>query len=567
MDLAWHPTTPAMIQKNFILPNGIAVDQAASLPSPRGRGSQTGSHCPQGRRSNPGRRWGLHIVRRNRVFYFRRRWPQSLREFGAPEFLSVSLRTEILAEAVKRSADLLTQIEAGEQEVTAELAKAPVNEWRTKALIREMVRSSVAAMMARLEAPFDADESRSYIAGCEQQKAAVSMALRTRNWQMAADLSAISASLVGLERESLAAPAIAREILAKTRSLLDIALQVEENCDDPLALGRHHLEDAGLAPERKSLLPPMTLTQAIEKASEEATPDVETKIRSVGMLAVSFFGDRPVSMLSYDQCVDFLEFVWNMPKNWGQLHGKNRFESIGNECDPRQIKEDADRSDKAIVAAVLADSSLSVPEKRLRLVQKLRARLTDGYLFVQRDMFNRIVRAALGGAATGRDVDDEDRVVPSHKQLRLKLNKWHKAAKTDCGLPTRISRPKRRRSWWLEHLVKLFLSPIYTGTSAPKQRWRKPASRKRQVIRDGLYWVPLFMVCLGVRPEEILQLKLKNVRFREKALCLFLGDDLDERLKGKQSRRVLPIPQLILDLGFREWVIAKLGAGEVWGIP
>ncbi|MGX9854573.1 tyrosine-type recombinase/integrase [Limimaricola variabilis] len=451
--------------------------------------------------------------------------------------------------------------------MSAELTIAPASEWRRKIMIREMVRDSVAKMLARLEAPFDADDSRAYISSCEEKKAVVAGALRARDWTKAADFGTAAASFVGLNQEVLTAPAIAREILAKTRTLLDLALRVEEGCDDPLILGRHLLEDVGLPPERRSLLPPMTLTQAIDKASEEATPEVETKIRAVGALALSYFGDKPVSMLSCDQFVDFLKFVWGMPKNWGQLHGKNRFESIGNECDPRRIKEEADESDKAIVAKIAADPSLTVPEKRLRLVQELRPRLTDGYLFVQRDMLNRIVRAALGGAAAGRDVDDEDRIVPSHKQLRSKLNKWHKEAKTECGLPTRISNPKRRRSWSLEHLVELFLSPIYTGTSAPKQRWRKPGSRKRQIIRDAIYWVPLFMVCMGVRPEEILQLKLKNVRFRDRVLCIFLGEDLDDDMKTDQSRRVLPIPQLILDLGFRDWVVAKLAAGEVWAFP
>ncbi len=278
------------------------------------------------RRSNQGRRWGLHLVRRNGTFYFRRRWPKSLHDVGAPEFLSISLRTQILSEAVKRSADLLTLIEAGEQRVSVELTIAPASEWRTKVMIREMVRNSVATMLARLEAPYDADESRAYLASCEERKGTAADALRARDWAKAADFGTAAASLVGLNQETLTTPAIARDILIKTRTLLDLALCVEQDCDDPLMLGRQLLEDVGLPSERKSLLPLMTLTQAIDKASEEATPDVEAKIRAVGTLALSFFGDRPVSMLSCDQCVDFLEFVWGMPKNWGQLHGKNRFE-------------------------------------------------------------------------------------------------------------------------------------------------------------------------------------------------------------------------------------------------
>ncbi|MGB2201776.1 MAG: DUF6538 domain-containing protein, partial [Pseudooceanicola atlanticus] len=88
-----------MIQKKSIPSNGIAVDQAAILPSPRRGGSQTGSHGRKTRSANPGRRWGLHLVRRNGIFYFRRRWPKALRDVGAPEFCSVSLRTDILADA------------------------------------------------------------------------------------------------------------------------------------------------------------------------------------------------------------------------------------------------------------------------------------------------------------------------------------------------------------------------------------------------------------------------------------------------------------------------------------
>ncbi len=448
--------------------------------------------------------------------------------------------------------------------MTSELADAPVNEWRTKALIREHVRRAVSRMMARQEAPFNEAESDAYLTELEDQKAKVMAAQRSRDWSLAAELGASTAPLVGVQSEALSHPVLARELLAQTRALIDLSLQVERDCDDPLSVARSLLEDVGLKPERSSLKPPMQLSVAIEKACEEAPLDVEKKIRAVGDLAIAFFGDVPVATLAQDRVFDFLELVWNMPKNWGQLHGKNRHEKVGSGLDPLQIKRDADAEDKTLLEDVLSDAASTKPEKRFRLVQKLRPRITDGYLFVQRDMFNRIVRAALGSAATGRDLDEEDRVVPSHKQIRRRLHKWHKAAKTECGLPTRISRPKRRRSWSIEHLVKLLLSPLYAGTSSLKQRWRKATAAKRHVVRDALYWVPLFMITLGVRPEEILQLKVKNVRHRDGVICLFFGEDLDEQLKGEQSRRVLPVPQLLLDLGFREWIIAKRKAGEIW---
>src|SRR6056297_2257796 len=99
-----------MTTKNSILSNGIAVDQAASLPSPRRGGSQTGSHRAGCGPREPSRKWGLHLVRRNGIFYFRRRWPEKIRRLGSSSFQSVSLRTHVLSEAVKRSADLLSAI-------------------------------------------------------------------------------------------------------------------------------------------------------------------------------------------------------------------------------------------------------------------------------------------------------------------------------------------------------------------------------------------------------------------------------------------------------------------------
>ncbi|MBV0893140.1 hypothetical protein KTN05_15090 [Paracoccus sp. Z118] len=75
------------------------------------------------------------------------------------------------------------------------------------------------------------------------------------------------------------------------------------------------------------------------------------------------------------------------------------------------------------------------------------------------------------------------------------------------------------------------------------------------------------MIALGVRPEEILQLKIRNIRRRDGLLCVFIGEDGDDVIKSEQSRRVLPVPQLLLDLGFREWAIALHTRGEIWAFP
>lgn len=87
------------------------------------------------------------------------------------------------------------------------------------------------------------------------------------------------------------------------------------------------------------------------------------------------------------------------------------------------------------------------------------------------------------------------------------------------------------------------------------------------IQRDALYWVPLVMITMGVRPEEILQLKLKDIRRRDGVLCMFFGEDEDDAVKAEQSRRILPIPQILLDLGILDWVREKLKRKEVWAFP
>ena len=132
--------------KKHILPNGIAVNQAASLPSPPRGGSQTGSHRSGCRPRESKRKWGLYLVRRSKTFYFRRRWPKKFCEHGAPAFLSVSLRTQIHSEAVKRSVGLLSAVEVGEKRVIVELQNKTIAEGRVAAMLKEIVRRAFVSM-------------------------------------------------------------------------------------------------------------------------------------------------------------------------------------------------------------------------------------------------------------------------------------------------------------------------------------------------------------------------------------------------------------------------------------
>ncbi len=448
-----------------------------------------------------------------------------------------------------------------------ELQDSPVSEARVQAMLKEMVRRAVAAMIARQESDLSVDGSEASLRRIEAETGQIRDAQRARDWSVASAFAGDIARQNGLDPETVEAPAVARQILSLLRRLNDLSARVERDFDDPLEVGRDLLIDHGLTPTREAMKPPMLLSEAIEKACVEAPQAVENKIRVIGKVALAYFGDVAVASIVLEQSFEFLFQVWMLPKGWGKGHGRNRHEKIGKDLCPLQEIRDADAQDDQLLEEVMNLDALSMPDKRRRLVVELIPRLTDRYLFVQRDMLNRIFRAALGRKRVGRDVDDDDRLVPSHAQLKSRLRAWHKSQTTPCKLPKRVSRPKRRMSWSLEHVSRLLRSPIYLGTSCPKQRSRKATARKRIIIRDAIYWVPLVMITMGVRPEEILQAAVPDVVRRDGILCLFVGEEEDAVLKNEQSRRVLPIPQILLDLGFREWVVAKRRDGETWLFP
>ena len=442
-----------------------------------------------------------------------------------------------------------------------DLACGQVSAAQAQALLQEIVRDGVARMVEALEVtPEETQEER--LIRLEQDQSILKTALRNRNWEPATRVAAGAADAVGLGQGALTEPGLARRILMTGLRLVELETRVEETLDDPIRLGKDLLQDHGLTPSRDGLRPPMRLSEAIQKAREEATDEVAKKIDSVGRFALDFFGDIVMTELTFDASVGFLEFVWWMPKNWGKGHGKNRYRAEAVVRSPRQERAAADQTDAKVVEAVLADASLTRPDKRIRLIANLTPRLTDGYTVVLRDIFRRVIVAGLGAQKVGRDMNDEDRILPSHNQLKKLMAKWKRQARTPCGLPTRVSKPKVRRSWSLERIGKLLSSPIYRG-STPKLRSRPGKGPRAVIRRDALYWVPLIMLTMGARPEEILQLMVSNVIFRNRVFCLVIEGEL----KTDQSQRILPIPQLLLDLGFIDWVRVQHRKGAVWLFP
>jgi integrase len=137
--------------------------------------------------------------------------------------------------------------------------------------------------------------------------------------------------------------------------------------------------------------------------------------------------------------------------------------------------------------------------------------------------------------------------------LTHKKMKQHIKAKCDeksDPLFVRKDKPKDRESWSQERLKTLLMSPVYTGCVSEDRRWQTGAV----IVRDEKYWVPLLVMTLGSRILEILQLKKTDLIVRNGILSLTIGITSEHRVKTDDSIRTLPLPQLLIDLGFVEWV-------------
>jgi integrase len=86
-----------------------------------------------------------------------------------------------------------------------------------------------------------------------------------------------------------------------------------------------------------------------------------------------------------------------------------------------------------------------------------------------------------------------------------------------------------------------------------------PERRKQHTDGDALfYWVPLLMLYTGARRDEIVFLDASDLE--EIQGCW--GIHITKRLKTPQSRRFVPLPQCVLDLGLRAHADAMRAAGS-----
>lgn len=109
----------------------------------------------------------------------------------------------------------------------------------------------------------------------------------------------------------------------------------------------------------------------------------------------------------------------------------------------------------------------------------------------------------------------------------------------------RKSLPETKRQLWTTMEFDALL-----GT----EKWQ---SSKTQ-INDPIYWVPLIARLHGLRSEEILQPKPKNVRCDEGIHFFDIECGTGQSLKSNNARRMVPIHSQLIELGFLDFVERQL---------
>ncbi|EKN00809.1 phage integrase [Acidocella sp. MX-AZ02] len=119
-----------------------------------------------------------------------------------------------------------------------------------------------------------------------------------------------------------------------------------------------------------------------------------------------------------------------------------------------------------------------------------------------------------------------------------------------------------RDMWTGKELAALFASPIWTGCN--------PFYRARagdQIIRDGIFWLPLLGAFHGNRLEEFAQLRGADVAQAGDIWFLNITDEDGRQLKNAQSRRRVPLHSELIKLGFLQYVQATAPAPDAPVFP
>ncbi|PSK87552.1 phage integrase family protein [Limimaricola soesokkakensis] len=421
--------------------------------------------------------------------------------------------------------------------------------------INQLLSAAARDAMARILCEQDAatrptdEELDERIAQLDELEPQLKRQARNSDYSKAEPMLRAAAQGIGITLPTAIPVALGRQGMQLLRSLCSLESEVLDG-EDVRTAALPIVHQFGGTDVDSFVVAPVLLEDAIARTYQRnPSHHMKGNIDTIAKLLRLRFGNIPVAILTKAEQDAFFRWLARLPRNHGKAHGKNRFtekDGRSGPLDPEKYaftKDDeiawADAADEAIMEEIRARNDISVLEKRAILAERLTPRLTLTTLKRYRDSFSRVMKGADDLGCKNRPP------VLSYKDIETIV----KADENKDDLYIRVTKPKLRMAWTEERLAEFLTCPIYTGSSSPHRRWR-PGN---VIVRDAIYWVPLIVLAIGSRIEEILELKRTDIVYRNKVYCLAIGLGPEQRTKTEASERVIPIPQMLLDLGFIDW--------------
>lgn len=419
------------------------------------------------------------------------------------------------------------------------------------AIRREVMRCAMMEWLVR-EASFEPrsiDEADAAAAATEAKVAAARAAIRLRDPSLALAPVAAAAAALGLAINPVALPRVGRAVLGVLAEMHEAELAFENGATvEEATRVLRDVHFGGRPPERLS--PPVRLSTAVEKAIERApTRGMTDKVKTTGELMLAFFGADTFldDVFTKERMISFLAWCMRLPRLHGKAHGRNKYEKVGKALSKNEEIAAADAHDAAAWAEMEAREDVTYREKLVLAGQTFEPRLTD-------DMIEKHHARAKAIHETARDCLDWD-AAPWRSYLkdwRDEMARERKQTTEDTGNAhtlLRVTKPKHRSAWSDERIAKLLNSTVYRSCFSEHRRWRPG----HLIVRDHFYWAPLICLLCGLRPEEVLRLLKLDVFERDGILCFRVEQRPESGPKTESSERVVPLPETLLRLGFREW--------------
>lgn len=131
------------------------------------------------------------------------------------------------------------------------------------------------------------------------------------------------------------------------------------------------------------------------------------------------------------------------------------------------------------------------------------------------------------------------------------------------GMALNKEKHSKTLTFTADQMNTLFRSPLFAGCQSDTQpRFiKKPGN---VLIRDHRYWVPLIMLFSGARPGEIGQLAVSDVREQHGHWIMHITDDGEgeKSVKNESSKRILPVHDQLIELGFIDYHIRMMKTGH-----